>query len=212
MSWPHAVTLTGESARLELLSQDHCAALTDAVRDGELWRLWYTIIPAPERMAAEIERRLALRKQGSMLPFAVISLVTGEPVGMTTYMNIDAASRQVEIGSTWYRKSVQRSGLNTECKLLLLRHASRRSIASRSSSAPTFSTIRAAAPSSGLAPSSMGCCETICEWRTEACATPAPIRSSPANGPRSGPILSGRWKSRGTDAHQRTRLRREECP
>jgi N-acetyltransferase len=123
MSWPDAVTLTGESVRLELLSQDHCAALADAVRDGELWRLWYTIIPAPERMAAEIERRLKLREAGSMLPFAVINLATGEPVGMTTYMNIDAASRRVEIGSTWYRKSVQRSGINTECKLLMLRHA-----------------------------------------------------------------------------------------
>ena len=123
MSWPEAVTLTGESARLELLSQDHCATLTDAVRDGELWRLWYTTIPAPEHMKAEIDRRLALRKQGSMLPFAVMSLATGEPVGMTTYMNIDAVNRRVEIGSTWYRKSVQRSGLNTECNLLLLRHA-----------------------------------------------------------------------------------------
>ena len=123
MSWPEAVTLTGESARLELLSQDHGATLTDAVRDGELWRLWYTTIPAPEHMKAEIDRRLALRKQGSMLPFAVMSLATGEPVGMTTYMNIDAVNRRVEIGSTWHRKSVQRSGLNTECKLLLLRHA-----------------------------------------------------------------------------------------
>src|SRR5579863_704208 len=123
MSWPDAVTLTGKSARLELLSQEHCAALTGAVRDGELWRLWYTTIPAPEHMKAEIDRRLALREQGSMLPFAVISLAAGEPVGMTTYMNIDAVSRRVEIGSTWYRKSVQRSGINTECKLLMLRHA-----------------------------------------------------------------------------------------
>jgi RimJ/RimL family protein N-acetyltransferase len=123
MSWPDAVTLTGESARLELLSQDHCAALTDAVRDGELWRLWYTIIPAPERMAAEIERRLKLLEAGSMLPFTVIDLASEKPAGMTTYMNIDAVSRRVEIGSTWYRKSVQRSGLNTECKLLMLRHA-----------------------------------------------------------------------------------------
>ena len=123
MSWPDAVTLTGKSARLELLSQEHCAALTGAVRDGELSRLWYTTIPAPEHMKAEIDRRLALREQGSMLPFAVISLAAGEPVGMTTYMNIDAVSRRVEIGSTWYRKSVQRSGINTECKLLMLRHA-----------------------------------------------------------------------------------------
>ena len=123
MSWPDPVTLTSEYARLEPLSQGHCAALTDAVRDGELWRLWYTTIPAPENMKAEINRRLALGNQGSMLPFAVISLATGEPVGMTTYMNIDADHRRLEIGSSWYRRSVQRSALNTECKFLLLRHA-----------------------------------------------------------------------------------------
>ncbi len=123
MSWPNAVTLTGTYARLETLSQGHCAALTNAVKDGELWRLWYTPIPAPEGMKAEIERRLALLEQGSMLPFAVIDLANGHPVGMTTYMNIDAVQRRVEIGSTWYRKSVQRSAINTECKLLLLRHA-----------------------------------------------------------------------------------------
>ncbi len=123
MSWPKAVTLTGAYAQLETLSRDHCAALTDAVKDGELWRLWYTSIPTPAGMKAEIERRLALFEQGSMLPFAVIDLATGQPVGMTTYMNIDAAQRRVEIGSTWYKKSVQRSEINTECKLLLLRHA-----------------------------------------------------------------------------------------
>ena len=123
MPWPDAVKLAGKYARLEPLTQDHCAALTDAVRDGDLWRLWYTTVPAPETMKTEIDRRLALREAGSMLPFAVIDLATGEPAGMTTYMNIDAANRRVEIGSTWYRKSVQRSGVNTECKLLLLRHA-----------------------------------------------------------------------------------------
>jgi N-acetyltransferase len=85
--------------------------------------LWYTSVPTPDGMMAEIERRLALRKAGSMLPFAVVGLASGEPVGMTTYMNIDEINRRVEIGSTWYRKSAQRSGLNTECKLMLLRHA-----------------------------------------------------------------------------------------
>ena len=123
MSWPDAVTLTGESARLEPLSQDHCAGLIEAAADGELWRLWYTTIPAPEGMKAEIDRRLSLRGQGSMLPFAVIDVSTGNPVGMTTYMNIDAVQRRLEIGSTWHRKSVQRTAINTECKLLLLRHA-----------------------------------------------------------------------------------------
>jgi N-acetyltransferase len=123
MSWPDAVTLAGEYARLEPLSQDHCAGLIEAAADGELWRLWYTMIPAPEGMKAEINRRSSLREQGSMLPFAVIDVSTGNPVGMTTYMNIDAAQRRLEIGSTWYRQSVQRTAINTECKLLLLRHA-----------------------------------------------------------------------------------------
>jgi N-acetyltransferase len=121
--WPDAVTLNGDFARLEPLSHDHCPGLIDATKDGELWRLWYTTVPAPEAMNAEIERRLNLRKAGSMLPFTVIDRASGKPAGMTTYMNIDAANRRVEIGSTWYRKSVQRTAINTECKLLLLRHA-----------------------------------------------------------------------------------------
>ena len=123
MVWPEDVILTGTHARLEPLTQSHCPALREAVADGELWRLWYTTIPSPNGMASEIERRLALRAAGSMLPFAVVSLASGDPVGMTTYMNIDAAAKRVEIGSTWYRRSVQRSPLNTECKLLLLGHA-----------------------------------------------------------------------------------------
>jgi RimJ/RimL family protein N-acetyltransferase len=123
MPWPPLVVLAGRFARLEPLSQDHCAGLIDATKDGALWHLWYTTVPAPDAMKAEIERRLKQREAGSMLPFTVIDIASGEPAGMTTYMNIDAVSRRVEIGSTWYRKSAQRSGINTECKLLLLRHA-----------------------------------------------------------------------------------------
>lgn len=123
MSWPESPVLQGAHARLELLSPEHCEDLQEAVRDGEAWRLWYTNVPAPDGMAAEIKRRLALRQAGSMLPFAVISMASGKPVGMTTYMNIDASNRRMEIGSTWYRNAVQRTPLNTECKFLLLRHA-----------------------------------------------------------------------------------------
>lgn len=123
MTWLEPVALNGPGARLEPLDHRHCSDLIDAVRDGELWRLWYTSIPAPEKMDAEIDRRRGLQASGSMLPFAIIDMATGKAVGMTTYMNVDAVNRRVEIGSTWYRRSVQRTNLNTQCKLLLLTHA-----------------------------------------------------------------------------------------
>jgi N-acetyltransferase len=122
LSWPAPITLSGVHAALEPLAREHAAGLADAVRDGELWKLWYTAIPAPEGMAAEIERRLALQAAGSMLPFTVRD-AEGRIAGMTTYMNIDAVHRRVEIGSTWYAQRVQRSALNTECKRMLLAHA-----------------------------------------------------------------------------------------
>jgi RimJ/RimL family protein N-acetyltransferase len=122
MPWLEPVILKGAHARLEPLSHQHLDGLTEAVKDGELWKLWYTLIPRPEDMGKEIERRLSLQAAGSMLPFTVFD-AAGKIAGMTTYMNVDAANRRVEIGSTWYAKSVQRSALNTQCKLLLLTHA-----------------------------------------------------------------------------------------
>ena len=122
MPWPDPITLRGQYARLEPLSKEHLAALTEAVKDGELSNLWYTAIPLPENMGKEIDRRLSLQAAGSMLPFTVFD-AGGKIVGQTTYMNIDAANRRVEIGSTWYGKSAQRGPLNTQCKLLLLAHA-----------------------------------------------------------------------------------------
>ena len=116
-------TLNGRHVRLLPLAVDHHDGLVAAVRDGELWRLWYTAAPAPETMRAEIDRRIGLRNAGSMLPFTVVDAATGEVVGMTTYMNVDPVNRRVEIGSTWYASRVQRTALNTEAKLLLLGHA-----------------------------------------------------------------------------------------
>ncbi|UUX96892.1 GNAT family N-acetyltransferase [Aquabacterium sp. J223] len=116
------VTLAGRHARLVPLAPDHAPALAEAVQDGQLWRLWYTAIPSPDGMQAEIERRLGLHAAGAMLPFAVLD-ADGVPVGMTTYMNVDAVHRRLEIGSTWYAGRVQRTPLNTECKRLLLGHA-----------------------------------------------------------------------------------------
>ncbi len=122
MTWLQGVTLRGTYAGLEPLALAHHDDLVAAVKDGELWDLWYTFVPTPDKMAVEIERRLGLQKAGTMLPFTVRD-GNGKVVGMTTYMNVDQASRRVEIGSTWYAKSSQRSPLNTQCKLLLLQHA-----------------------------------------------------------------------------------------
>ncbi|MFX1819323.1 GNAT family protein [Pseudarthrobacter sp. CC4] len=128
MTFLEPLTLTGRYVTLEPLSGDHHDGLVDAARDGELWRLWYTSVPSPEQMAEEIERRLALQEQGSMLPFTtrLTDPATGGPgriIGMTTYMNIDAGTPRVEIGSTWNAASVHGTGTNPESKLLLLRHA-----------------------------------------------------------------------------------------
>jgi len=123
MVWPAPVTLEGKIVTVIPLSRDHEQDLVVAAGDGELHRLWYTTVPAPENVASEIERRLALQAAGSMLPFAIIDKGSGRALGMTTYMDVDAINRRVEIGSTWYAKSVQRTGINTECKFLMLRHA-----------------------------------------------------------------------------------------
>ena len=118
-----AVSLVGDLVRLEPLSHDHHDGLVDATRDGELWHLTYTSVPGPDGMRAEIDRRLALQDAGTMLPFTARRADTGQIIGMTTYMDVDAVNRRVEIGSTWNARSAQRTGTNTESKLLLLRHA-----------------------------------------------------------------------------------------
>ena len=121
MDFSTVPTLTGSRVTLEPLAASHAAELASAV--GELWRSWYTTVPKPEGMSAEIDRRLALQDRGSMLPFAVRRNDTGVAVGMTTFMNLEPDDRRLEIGSTWLAKSAQRTGLNTEAKLLLLGHA-----------------------------------------------------------------------------------------
>ncbi|CAN7777204.1 GNAT family protein [Variovorax sp. LjRoot84] len=123
MAWIEPVELIGEAVALRPLACRHAAALSEAVADGEVWNLWYTRIPAPDKVEAEIERRLALQEAGSMLAFVVEEKQTARVLGMTSYMNIEPQHRRLEIGSTWYRASAQRTGVNTECKELLLKHA-----------------------------------------------------------------------------------------
>jgi N-acetyltransferase len=122
MTWLQPVTLRGRHATLEPLTPRHYDGMVEATKDGELWKLWYTSVPSPDGMAKEIERRLDLQAKGSMLPFAVLD-ADGRAAGMTTFMNIDPVYKRVEIGSTWYAKRVQRTPLNTECKLMLMTYA-----------------------------------------------------------------------------------------
>ncbi|MGQ3892336.1 GNAT family N-acetyltransferase [Legionella sp. CNM-4043-24] len=119
----HPITLAGEHCTLVPLSQEHHDALSEAAADGELSRLWYTFVPEPQKVKDNIELRLTLQQTGSMLPFTVIDNQTQKAVGMTTYLNIEREHRRVEIGGTWYRKSAQRTAINTECKFLLLQYA-----------------------------------------------------------------------------------------
>lgn len=123
MALPLPGTLTGRLVTLEPLSHEHHDGLVAAARDGELWNLWYTHVPTPEGMDAEIDRRLGLQEAGSMIPFTTRRNDTGEIIGMTTFMNIDARVPRVEIGSTWNAVSAQGSGTNPDAKLLMLGHA-----------------------------------------------------------------------------------------
>jgi len=123
MAFIEPVTLKGEHATLEPLEAKHEAALRGAAADGELWRLWYTSVAPPDRIGEYIARALDMRERLGAMPFAVRQNATGDVVGCTRYFNVDATNRRLEIGHTWYSKRVQRTAINTECKLLLLTHA-----------------------------------------------------------------------------------------
>ena len=117
------VVLTGKNAILEPLSAAHVPELMEAVRDGELWKRWYTRIAAPEDMADDVAARLAQQARGAVVPWAIRRTDTGALSGVTTYLNIRPEHRRLEIGSTWLAASAQRTQVNTEAKLLLLTRA-----------------------------------------------------------------------------------------
>lgn len=120
---PGPITLEGQHIRLEPLTLDHEQGLIDAASDGELWNLWYTTVPDPDHTKAYIKTALADQQAGKSVPFVIINKPHNKIVGTTRYMNIESGVRRLEIGSTWYAQSVQRTGINTECKYELLRHA-----------------------------------------------------------------------------------------
>lgn len=124
LPWPpQPVTLEGAHVRLEPLAPGHAGALAQAIADGALDTLWYTIVPAPAAVPGWIESALAQQAAGGALAFAVVRRRDGRVVGSTRYMNVEAVQRRLEIGTTFYSASVQRTALNTECKRLLLAHA-----------------------------------------------------------------------------------------
>jgi N-acetyltransferase len=120
---PAPVHLKGKHVRLEPLMEAHADALAEASADGELWKLWYTTVPEPGATASYIATALDEQKNGKSLPFVVIRQSDSLIVGTTRYLNIESAVKRLEIGSTWYAHSVQRTAVNTECKYLLLLHA-----------------------------------------------------------------------------------------
>ncbi len=117
------VTLEGHGVRLEPLSAEHQPGLEAAAADGELWRLFFTSVPAPGETRAYVEEALRGQDEGHMLPWAVRDIVSGALVGTTRYHDVVAAADRVEIGWTWYAASRQRTHVNTACKLMLMEHA-----------------------------------------------------------------------------------------
>ncbi|MGY1620661.1 GNAT family N-acetyltransferase [Geodermatophilus sp. SYSU D00965] len=122
-AFPHPGTLTGDLVALEPLHRDHHDELVSAASDGRLWELWYTSVPDPAGMAAEIDARLARQAAGEMVPFTVRRRADGAVVGMTSFLNAEPDVPRLEIGATWTAASAQRTGVNAESKLLLLTHA-----------------------------------------------------------------------------------------
>ena len=122
-TWISPVTLTGNLVRLEPIALSHEQGLIEATQDGKLWQLWFTSVPNPAQVAEFITTALDLQRNDSALAFSIIEISTGRILGSTRFCNIDVKNRRLEIGYTWYRQSVQRTGVNTECKLLLLQHA-----------------------------------------------------------------------------------------
>ena len=123
MIHPKPATLEGHGVRLEPLAREHAAGLAEAAKDGRLWELFFTSVPEVEQVQAYISGALAGQERGEMLPWAVRDLKSGAIVGSTRYHDIIAAAARVEIGYTWYAKRMQRTHVNSACKLLLFAHA-----------------------------------------------------------------------------------------
>ncbi len=120
--WLYPTTLTGKIVTLIPLKHEHTNALLEASSDGELWNLWYTSVPSNKTIDAYLDKAFKDQDAGSALLFAVVDNRTQKIIGTTRYCNADNLNHRTEIGYTWYAKSYQKTGVNTECKYLLLTH------------------------------------------------------------------------------------------
>ena len=116
-------TLVGQNIELKPLRLEHKKALLEAAADGELWNLKVTTVPGPETIDEYISTAMAGQEAGTVMPFIIALRETGRVVGSTRFWKIDRVNRKLEIGHTWLSASVQRSGVNTEAKFLLLTYA-----------------------------------------------------------------------------------------
>ena len=121
--WIEPVTLSGSRVLLEPLSLQHLEGIVSAVKDGELWKLWFTSVPSPEKAEEYVKTALDLRENAGWMPFVVRERSTNKIIGSTRYCNVDEVNQRLEIGYTWYSESYQRTAVNTEAKYLLLTHA-----------------------------------------------------------------------------------------
>ena len=123
MTFVSPITLSARGIELRPMTLEHESGLRLAAADGELWNIRVTSVPEPDKTRHYIEDALAMREAGHRFPFVVIESASGRVLGTSSYHDIVPAIRRVEIGWTWYAKSVQRSHVNTTCKLLLMTHA-----------------------------------------------------------------------------------------
>lgn len=121
--WIEPIVLLGKHVTLEPMELRHIDGLKAAARDGQLWKLWYTMVPSPEQTAAYVESAVEARDQRGEMPYVVHEHKTNKVIGSTRFMNVDEDNHRLEIGHTWYAARYQRTAVNTECKLLLLTHA-----------------------------------------------------------------------------------------
>jgi len=115
--------LEGRIVKLIPLELSHKEGLLKAASDGNLWELWFTSVPSSNTIDHYISQALEDQQKGESYPFTVVDIQSDEIIGSTRFYNIQAAHRRLEIGYTWYAKKYQRTGVNTECKFLMLKYA-----------------------------------------------------------------------------------------